>query len=159
MRARTLARMKTDFDFLFGAWAVRNRYLVGRLRGSTEWIEFDATCRAWPLLDGNGNVDSYSAERDGRTIHGATLRLFNPSTNEWAIHWADTVRPGVLCPPMVGKFEGKVGTFFGEEETDGRKVLCRFLWTRGGAPRWEQAFSADAGQTWETNWVMEFTRP
>ena len=158
MRARTLARMKTDFDFLFGAWAVRNRYLVGRLRGSTEWIEFDATCRAWPLLDGNGNVDSYSAERDGRTIHGATLRLFNPSTNEWAIHWADTVRPGVLCPPMVGKFEGKVGTFFGEEETDGRKVLCRFLWTRGGAPRWEQAFSTDAGQTWETNWVMEFTR-
>ena len=150
--------MKTDFDFLFGSWNVRNRYLVGRLRGSKEWTEFDATCRAWPLLDGSGNVDSFSAVRDGQAVHGATFRLYSPATNEWSIHWADTIRPGVLCPPMVGKFAGKTGTFFGEEEVDGRKVLCRFMWTRGGAPRWEQAFSGDAGQSWETNWVMEFTR-
>jgi hypothetical protein len=25
-------------------------------------------------------------------------------------------------------------------------------------PRWQQAFSADGGESWETNWVMEFTR-
>jgi hypothetical protein len=25
-------------------------------------------------------------------------------------------------------------------------------------PRWEQAFSGDGGETWETNWIMEFTR-
>ena len=24
--------------------------------------------------------------------------------------------------------------------------------------RWEQAFSEDGGQTWETNWIMESTR-
>jgi hypothetical protein len=129
----------------------RGRFAIAispALRGSKEWIEFDATCRAWPLLDGNGNVDSYSAVRDGRVVHGATLRLFNPSTNEWSLYWADTIRPGEVYPPMVGKFDGKTGTFFGEEEVDGRKVLCRFLWTRGGAPKWEQAFSADAGQTW-----------
>ena len=24
--------------------------------------------------------------------------------------------------------------------------------------RWEQAFSTDDGQTWETNWVADFTR-
>jgi hypothetical protein len=27
-----------------------------------------------------------------------------------------------------------------------------------GAGRWEQAFSADGGKTWETNWIMQFTR-
>ncbi len=153
-----LPRMVTDFHFLFGSWSVRNRYLVGRLRGSNEWSEFDATCRAWPLLDGAGNVDSFTAVRNGSVVHGATFRLFNPATDEWSIHWADTIRPGVLCPPMIGKFEGNTGTFFGEEEVDGRKVLCRFLWTRGGAPRWAQAFSGDAGQTWETNWIMDFTK-
>jgi hypothetical protein len=25
-------------------------------------------------------------------------------------------------------------------------------------PHWEQAFSDDGGETWETNWVAEFTR-
>jgi NIPSNAP len=25
-------------------------------------------------------------------------------------------------------------------------------------PRWEQAFSVDGGKTWETNWIMDFTR-
>ncbi len=153
-----LARMKSDFDFLFGSWNVRNRYLVGRLRGSTEWTEFDGSCRAWPLLDGNGNVDSFSAVRGEQVVHGATLRLFNPATHEWSLYWADTIRTGTLCPPMVGRFEGETGTFFGEEEVDERKVLCRFVWTRGDAPRWEQAFSGDGGQSWETNWVMEFTR-
>jgi len=153
-----LPRMVTDFHFLFGSWNVRDRYLVGRLRGSNEWAEFDATCRAWPLLDGAGNVDSFTAVRNGSVVHGATFRLFHPATDAWSIHWADTIRPGVLCPPMIGRFDGTTGTFFGEEEVDGRKVLCRFLWTRGGAPRWEQAFSGDAGQTWETNWIMDFTR-
>jgi hypothetical protein len=37
----------------------------------------------------------------------------------------------------------------------------RFLWSRTAAPspRWEQAFSADGGVSWETNWIMDFTRP
>jgi hypothetical protein len=34
----------------------------------------------------------------------------------------------------------------------------RFIWTRGPTPRWEQAFSEDGGRTWETNWVMDYTR-
>jgi hypothetical protein len=61
---------------------------------------------------------------------------------------------------MIGKFDGGVGEFFGDETVDGRTVLCRFLWTRtgDGSPRWEQAFSDDGGRTWETNWVMTFAR-
>ena len=149
--------MKSDFDFLFGSWNVRNRYLVGRLRGSNVWTEFDATCRAWPLLEGMGNVDSYAAVRDGRAIHGATFRLFDPATDEWSLYWADTIRPGLLCPPMVGRFDGETGTFFGDEELDGRKVRCRFRRTRGSAPRWEQAFTRD-DVSWETNWIKEYIR-
>jgi hypothetical protein len=151
---------KHDFDFLFGSWHVHNRYRMGRLRHSTEWIEFGARAEVQPLLDGLGNLDRYRFVRDGVDIEGVTLRLFDPATGRWSIHWADSAHPGTLLPPMVGKFDGDVGRFFGEESVDGKAVLCRFLWTRAGAssPRWEQAFSDDAGETWETNWIMTFTR-
>ena len=151
---------KHDFDFLFGSWKVHNRYLKGRLRGSTEWVEFDADADTQPLLDGLGNLDQDHAVRNGEPIKGVTLRLFNPATGEWSIHWADTVRAGTLLPPMIGRFNGDVGEFFGDEMLDGRKVLCRFLWTRTPtqSPRWEQAFSDDGGKTWETNWIMTFSR-
>jgi hypothetical protein len=37
----------------------------------------------------------------------------------------------------------------------------RFTWSGAATPtpRWEQAFSGDEGATWETNWIMDFTRP
>jgi len=42
-------------------------------------------------------------------------------------------------------------------------VLGIFAVLAGAAPaaahgRWEQAFSLDDGQTWETNWTADFTR-
>jgi len=138
---------KHDCDFLFGSWKIHNRYLNDRLRHSAEWSEFEARSDVEPVLNGLGNADRFSAVRAGESIEGVTLRLFNPVTREWSIHWSDTVRPGILLPPMVGKFDGK-------------KVLCRFLWTRtsSSSPQWEQAFSDDGGKTWETNWIMEFRR-
>jgi hypothetical protein len=36
----------------------------------------------------------------------------------------------------------------------------RYLWSRitDSTARWEQAFSLDEGNNWETNWYMDFTR-
>jgi hypothetical protein len=36
----------------------------------------------------------------------------------------------------------------------------RFTWSDITKPtlRWEQAFSDDDGESWETNWIMETTR-
>jgi len=154
------AAISHDFDFLFGSWKSHNHFLNGRLRGSHEWIDFSGTLEAEPLLDGLGNIDRYVAVRSGKTILGTTLRLFNPATQQWSLYWADNVRAGILLPPMVGKFDGDLGEFFGDEEVDGNKVLCRFRWTRTDPdlPKWEQAFSADGGETWETNWIVTFTR-
>ncbi|NUT45415.1 MAG: hypothetical protein HOV86_36040, partial [Thermoactinospora sp.] len=81
-------------------------------------------------------------------------------TRQWSIYWGSS-RTGTLdTRPMVGGFEGDRGEFFGEETHEGRPVRCRFLWSAGDGDtaRWEQAFSADEGLTWETNWTMDFTR-
>ena len=148
-----------DFDFWIGSWKVRNRRLVERLAGSDEWEEFDAEVVARFLMDGLGNEDEFRTDHDGGFI-GMSFRFFDPAEKRWSIYWADSRRSGVLDPPVFGTFEGDIGIFEGEDLFDGRPILVRFTWSgiTTPTPRWEQAFSADGGETWETNWVMDFTR-
>ena len=149
----------SDFDFWFGSWDVRNRWLRRRLAGSDDWEEFDATVVARPLLDGVGNEDEFRTDHAGGFI-GMSFRFFDPERRRWSIYWADSRRPGELDPPVFGTFSGDVGLFEGENVYRGRPILVRFTWTgvMTPTPRWEQAFSDDGGRTWETNWVMDFTR-
>jgi len=146
-----------DFDFLFGRWTVHNRRLRRRLAGSGEWDEFAAEHAARPLLDGMGNEDEFRTDHDGGFV-GMSFRFFDAETQRWSIYWADSRRPGELDPPVFGTFSGDIGVFEGEDEFEGRPIKVRFIWsgTRTRTPRWEQAFSADDGETWETNWVMDF---
>ena len=145
-----------DFDFLHGRWRGRSRRLVERLVGCQEWQESACTVECWPLLEGLANADELRSEHLPGFV-GMTVRVFDPRAQQWSIHWADN-RVGVLEPPMRGGFEGDLGIFSGGDFHQGRAILCRFFWRRGPAPRWEQAFSADGGQTWETNWTVDFTR-
>jgi len=156
VRGQSTAR---DFDFWMGSWRVQNRYLRKRLAGSEDWVEFEATVAAHPILDGMGNEDEFRTDYAGGFI-GMSFRFFNPTTRQWAIYWADSRRPGLLDPPVIGAFSGDTGLFEGADTFEGKPILMRFLWSRVTTtnPRWEQAFSADRGRTWETNWVMDFTR-
>ena len=148
-----------DFDFWHGTWNVRNRRLKRRLAGFDDWEEFDATATARPLLDGWGNEDEFRADHDGGFV-GMSFRFFDPEKRRWSIYWADSRRPGELDPPVHGVFSGDVGLFHGEDVHRGRPVLVRFTWSgvTTETPRWEQAFSDDGGETWETNWIMDFRR-
>ena len=61
----------------------------------------------------------------------------------------------------MGTFENGVGNFSQViEAPDGEELHVRFTWDKimAETARWQQAFSFDGGKTWETNWVMEFTR-
>ena len=158
----TLAASPTvshDFDFMVGRWKVHNRFLNGRLCNSHLWVEYDAIYAFDLLMNGLANIDRYHAEREGSQVEGITLRLYDPAKDEWTLYWADNLRPGKVFPPMVGRFNGDLGEFYGDEEVNGRPVRCRFRWYRDArTPRWEQAFSGDNGKTWETNWIMTFTK-
>jgi hypothetical protein len=83
-----------------------------------------------------------------------------PAGGTWAIWWLDGRNPHALDVPVIGRFEGGVGSFHADDVLDGAPVRMRFLWLRTDTamPRWEQALSADGGATWETNWTMDFER-
>ena len=148
-----------DFDFLIGDWSVVHRRLKRRLMAETEWIECSGQATARKILDGLGNIDEYRIDLPAGAYVGSSLRLFNPATQNWSIYWMDSRDPK-LDPPMVGRFQDGRGLFFGDDNLDGKKILVRFIWsgmTRTTC-RWEQGFSIDGGASWETNWIMAFTR-
>jgi len=79
----------------------------------------------------------------------------------WMGSW--TVRGRRLRERLVGCEEWVEigGTSVECDDTfDGRPIRVRYTWSRvtTGSPRWEQAFSADGGSTWETNWINDFAR-
>jgi hypothetical protein len=154
------AHAPTDFDFFMGHWQVAHRRLKERLVGATAWDSFSGECLVQKTLGGFGNMDDNVLHLPAGAYRAITVRAFDAQQGTWAIWWLDGRHPGRLDVPVVGRFVGGVGTFLAEDQWEGRPMQVRFLWTvpRPDAPRWEQAFSLDAGLTWETNWVMDFTR-
>lgn len=149
---------KHAFAFQTGDWRVRHRKLKQRLAGSTEWVEFDGTCRAWELLGGEANVDDHFLDDPAGAYRAATFRRTDPASGRLSIWWFDP--RFALDPPVHGSFENGVGTFLGDDQLDGRPIKVRFIWSNitPTSARWAQAFSPDGGQTWETNWIMSFER-
>jgi hypothetical protein len=149
-----------DFDFFMDVWRCRHRYLARRLAGCREWLEFGGHCAARKILGGFGNTDESDIQLPGGPYRGMSLRIYDPCAAKWSIYWLDSRRPGTMSPPVVGTFTDGVGTFYGEDVHENRRIRVRYLWSvlSPQAARWEQAFSPDQGDSWETNWTMDFTR-
>ena len=149
-----------DFDFEFGSWTVEHRRLKDRLVGCTEWEEFSGTCTARPILGGNGNLEENEVFLPSGPYRAVAVRGYDATKGAWAIWWLDGRNPNYLDPPVIGRFHDGVGEFVAEDQLNGEPILVRFNWLDTGKaqPRWEQAFSPDGGVTWETNWLMRFTR-
>ena len=148
------------FDFFLGDWDVAHHRLKARLVGSTEWETFSGRSTAKKILGGFGNIDDNLLHLPGGTYRAATLRSFDAKTRTWSIWWLDGRNPGSLDVPVVGAFVDGIGTFLAHDTLNGQPIVVRFTWSvpAPDRPRWEQAFSPDGGTTWETNWIMEFTR-
>jgi hypothetical protein len=149
--------MAHDFDFLQGTWHSTHRRLVAPLGESDEWEEFTGHQVARAIFDGAGNMDEITFPDKGWS--GLTVRLYNPETELWSLHWISS-RRDVIEPPQVGRFVDGRGEFFGDDVYEGTPIKVRYVWSdiTPTSAHWEQAFSTDGGQTWETNWLMELTR-
>ena len=149
-----------DFDFLFGRWKVHCRRLLHPLTGSNEWIEFDGVNVVRPIWGGRADMDEFDADTPSGHLQGMTIRTYDANSRQWSIYWSSQKNGTIDFPPMVGKFENGRGEFYDAETYNGRAIFVRYIWTvtSPNSCHWEQAFSPDGGQTWETNFIWDLTR-
>ncbi|MEP6621564.1 MAG: DUF1579 domain-containing protein [bacterium] len=149
-----------DFDFFIGSWNVKHRRLKKRLAGNNEWEEFDGTTNCVSLLGGIANMNDSVSYRSGASYRGLGLRAFDAKTNRWADWTLSASDPLTIDAPGVGRFVNGIGTFLSDDTFDAKPIMVRGIFSSLSATvaQWEQAYSPDAGKTWETNWVMRYTR-
>jgi hypothetical protein len=148
-----------DFDFNFGTWKTHVSRLVHPLSGSTTWTAYDGVSVVRKVWDGRASLFELEMQGPAGHIEGVGLRLYNPQSHQWNLNWTNS-SVGMLDSAMIGEFKDGRGEFYGPDTLDGRSILVRngFSDITPNSSRFEQAFSADGGKTWETNWVMTFTR-
>lgn len=145
-----------DFDFEIGEWSTEVRVLTNPLSGkSPVWAEYRGTSLVRSLMDGRANSVELSVAGPAGKIEGISLRLYDPGARKWSLNFA-SLRDGAMTPPVVGGFgaDGR-GVFYGDDKLGERAIRVRFVITQESADeaRFEQAFSADNGATWEVNWI------
>jgi hypothetical protein len=148
-----------DFDFEIGTWKTQLKRLQHPLTGSQGWVELDGTSVIRKVWDGRANLVELDVTGPSGHIVGLSLRLYNPETRSWSLNFA-SASTGTLSVPTIGRFANGRGEFFDHEELGGRQILVRNVFSEitEASYRFEQAFSADEGKTWEVNWIAIDTR-
>ena len=139
-----------DFDWDIGTWRIHIRRLLHPLTGSTTWVEYNGTNVVRKVWDGRANLGEVEADGAPGHLELLTLRLYNPQAHQWSMNITSSAA-GVLGPPSIGEFANGHAEFVDQESYDGRLILVRFDVSviTPSSCRFEQAFSADAGKTWE----------
>lgn len=147
-----------DFDWDIGTWKTHQKRRLHPLTGSNTWVEYDGTDVVQKVWDG---ADTGTIEADGPAGHLEifSVRLYGPDSHQWSIDFTNSAT-GAFSLPVVGEFKDGRGDFYDQEAYNGRMILVRFsvFDIKADSCHFEQAFSADGGKTWETNFTVDETR-
>jgi hypothetical protein len=148
-----------DFDFELGTWKTHVKRLLHPLTGSTTWIEMEGVTTVKKIWGGRANLVELVADGPGGHFEGLSFRLYNPETHKWSLNFA-SASDGTMTPPSIGEFKNGRGEFYSQETLHGHPILVRLVISdiTSTSCRFEQAFSADEGKTWEVNWIATDTR-
>lgn len=155
------ASISSDFDFALGEWEVQNYMLQSRLTNDTTWNTMPATATIFKKMNGMLVMDEFRYQQNDEPQVGSSFRIYNKNTGLWSIYWATTAAPDLgLLPQVTGRFKDGIGTFYGEEDFNGKMVRLRFIWKAINEDLlyWEQAYFDEKKGHWEVNWKMEFSR-
>lgn len=133
-----------DFDFNIGVWHTHIRRLLHPLTGSTDWVDLDGTVRVRKVWNGRAQLEEIDAHGSSGQLEGLTLFLYNTQAHQWGQYFASKAE-GVLNQPLIGEFKNGRGEFYGQERSNGRTILVRFVWSDITADSYhvEQSYSDD----------------
>ena len=148
-----------DFDWEFGTWKTHVRRRLHPLSGSDAWAEYDGVSVVSRIWGGKANLVELEVDGPQGHLELASWRLYDPDTHQWSLNVASS-RGGGLGVPTVGGFKAGRAEFYDDETFAGKPVRVRFVISdiKPDSAHFEQAFSADDGRTWETNWIADDVR-
>ncbi len=148
-----------DFDWDIGTWETSQKRLLHPLTGSTSWVDYHGSDVVRKRWGGRASLGVIEADSPAGHIELLGMRLYNPKAHLWNIYFANSAT-GTLSVPSVGTFKNGHGDFYDAETLNGRPILVRFSISdiTPNSVRFDQAFSADWGKTWEVNFIVPETR-
>lgn len=149
-----------DFDFAFGVWKTHIARLQRPLTGSTTWAEYEGISVVRKIWHGRAGMGETEADGPAGHLEALSLRIYDPSARQWNLTYASGSGGVLSAPATIGEFKNGRGEFYDMEPINGRNTLVRQVWSdiTPNSCHFEQAFSDDAGKTWEVNWIATDTR-
>ena len=142
-----------QFDFWVGEWSVQNRFL----QPNGSWLEADVTrARITPVCDGQAILEEWAGPYRGTYMNGFSLRAWDPDEQHWNLLLNWTTDGNSSFGTLTGTFRHGRGEFFSGPSSN--RTRYSFSDALANTVRWDSAMSTDGGQSWKTDWIMEFTR-
>jgi hypothetical protein len=148
-----------DFDPEFGNWTIHIKRLMHPLARANDWVTYDGTKIVTPIWGGKADVAEVDAKGNAGRVHFIALRLYDPVAHQWSLNFA-SANAGTFGTPLYGEARDGSIAFIGSDTFNNRNILVRFVSHEDGKDHAtsEQYFSDDGGNTWELNWINDYTR-
>lgn len=144
-----------EFDFLAGDWRIKHQ----RLRpGQKDFDAFDGEATCWSILGGVASIEELRIP--ARDFSGMGLRVLDVEKKLWSDFWVNA-KSGVLgAAGVTGGFKDGAGIFDSDDIDGETPIIVRGVWDEitANSCRWRQGVSRDGGESWDWNWIMNWTR-
>lgn len=141
-----------QFDFWVGDWDVNNRQKDGQ--GAWQPVG-ESVAKIRLAAGGNCVIEDWRGQLNGNKLVGYSIRAYDENQKQWFIflNWH-------------GGNPGSRGLMAGRAKTDRLEftppggVTPRYTFSKATADscQWDEATSTDQGETYTTNWIMDFQR-